>query len=254
MSSRKSNDHKALCEFGVELTRFAASIPLRWIHVFRYIAFQIYSAQAAGSKVATIRFVLAPRTIARSPLHTDLCYRGPENVLPNGSVQSRCLAVAAETDCANRETSLGDANRVRGSADTDHLTGGAVAAILNHMVNSRTQQLDETFFALSDPSRRMMLARLAGGDMTVAELSEPFEVSAPAISKHLKVLERAGLLSREREGRVRRCHLMAEPLKDALEWMQKYRIFWEAQLDQLADYLEKPTAIETPRSRGKKKK
>ena len=80
-------------------------------------------------------------------------------------------------------------------------------ARINQMVHSRTEQLDETFFALSDPTRRLMLARLAGGDMTVAELSEPFDVSAPAISKQLRVLERAGLLTREREGRVRRCHL-----------------------------------------------
>ena len=76
--------------------------------------------------------------------------------------------------------------------------------IINHMVHSRTQQLDETFFALSDPTRRQMLARLANGDMTVAELSEPFDVSAPAISKHLRVLERAGLLTRERQGRLRK--------------------------------------------------
>lgn len=110
------------------------------------------------------------------------------------------------------------------------------------MVNSRTEQLDETFFALSDPTRRQMLARLAGGDMTVAELSKPFDVSAPAVSKHLRVLERAGLLTREREGRVRRCHLLAEPLKDAAQWVQQYRRFWDSQLDQLAEYLEDSTA------------
>ena len=109
----------------------------------------------------------------------------------------------------------------------------------NQMVNSRQRQLDEVFFALSDPTRRQMLARLArGGDLTVAELSEPFEVSAPAVSKHLGVLERAGLLTREREGRVRRCHLVAEPLKEAAEWVETYRRFWESKLDQLADYLE----------------
>ena len=127
-------------------------------------------------------------------------------------------------------------------------------AICNHMVNSRSQQLDETFFALSDPTRRQMLARLAGGDMTVGELSEPFDVSAPAVSKHLRVLERAGLLTREREGRVRRCHLMAEPLKDAAEWVEKYRHFWEAQLDQLAEYLEKSTAPRTHQTRERSKK
>ena len=122
------------------------------------------------------------------------------------------------------------------------LTRIPVSAIFNHMVNSRSQQLDETFFALSDPTRRQILARLAGGDMTVAELSEPFDVSAPAVSKHLRVLERAGLLTREREGRVRRCHLVPEPLKDAAAWVQKYRRFWEAQLDQLAEYFEHSAA------------
>jgi DNA-binding transcriptional ArsR family regulator len=109
------------------------------------------------------------------------------------------------------------------------------------MVNSRVQQLDETFFALSDPTRRAIIARLADGDTTVSELSQPFKVSAPAISKHLRVLERAGLLMQERDGRARRCHLMTEPLKEAAEWVGKYRQFWEGQLDQLAKYLEQGT-------------
>ena len=111
-------------------------------------------------------------------------------------------------------------------------------AILNHMVNSREQQLDETFFALSDPTRRAILSRLAGGDFSVAELSEPFQISAPAISKHLRVLERAGLVSQHRDGRQRRCHLLAEPLHEVAEWVETYRQFWGRQLDQLSDYLE----------------
>ncbi len=106
------------------------------------------------------------------------------------------------------------------------------------MVHSRSQQLDETFFALSDPKRREMLGRLAQGEMTVAELSEPFDVSAPAISKHLRVLERAGLLQQEKQGRVRRCQLVAEPLKEAAEWVEAYRRFWEGQLDRLEEYLD----------------
>ncbi len=106
------------------------------------------------------------------------------------------------------------------------------------MVNSRAQQLDETFFALSDPTRRAIIARLADGDTSVAELSEPFQISAPAISKHLRVLERAGLLAQQREGRGRRCRLLAEPLKEAAEWVETYRQFWEGQLDRLAEYLE----------------
>lgn len=95
------------------------------------------------------------------------------------------------------------------------------------MVNSRCQQLDETFFALSDPTRRAMLERLRQGDCTVAELAHPFSMSPPAISKHLRVLERAGLLIQRREGRVRRCHLTALPLEEASEWLAQYPRFWQ---------------------------
>lgn len=109
------------------------------------------------------------------------------------------------------------------------------------MVNSRSDQLDETFFALSDPTRREILVRLANGDQSVAELSKPFQISAPAISKHLKVLVRAGLLEQQRDGRGRKCHLLPGPLKEAAEWVEKYREFWEGQLDQLAEYLEQNT-------------
>ena len=110
------------------------------------------------------------------------------------------------------------------------------------MVNSRSEQLDETFFALSDPTRREILVRLAKGDKSVAELSKPFQISAPAISKHLKVLVRAGLLEQKRDGKGRKCHLLAEPLREAAEWVERYRQFWEGQLDQLAEYLEQSTA------------
>ena len=106
------------------------------------------------------------------------------------------------------------------------------------MVNSRSQQLDETFFALSDPTRRCILASLASGDQTVSDLSRPFKISKPAISKHLRVLERAGLLRQQRAGRERRCFLEPKPLKEAAEWVEKYRAFWEGQFDQLATYLE----------------
>lgn len=106
------------------------------------------------------------------------------------------------------------------------------------MVHSRNQQLDETFYALSDPTRREMLARMAGGERSVAELAEPFEMSAPAISKHLRVLERAGLLKQEKEGRVRMCHLVAQPLKEAADWVEQYRQFWDVRLDRLEEYLE----------------
>ena len=109
--------------------------------------------------------------------------------------------------------------------------------IFNQMVKYSNGSLDRTFAALSDPTRRAILARLAQGDISVSELAEPFNVSLPAISKHLRVLERAGLLVQERDGRVRRCHLVAEPLKEAAEWIVRYREFWEAQFDALAEYL-----------------
>lgn len=93
--------------------------------------------------------------------------------------------------------------------------------------------LDETFAALADPTRREILTTLAEGERTVSELAEPFEMSLPAISKHLTVLERAGLISRERQGRVRRCNLEPEPFAAALEWIAAHGRFWEERLDSL---------------------
>ena len=107
------------------------------------------------------------------------------------------------------------------------------------MVNKQGESiLDLTFAALSDPIRRAMLERLARGDATVTELAQPFPVSLPAISKHLRVLERAGLVRQQRDGRIRRCHLDAQPMQHASNWVARYRRFWEGQLDALADYLE----------------
>jgi DNA-binding transcriptional ArsR family regulator len=102
-----------------------------------------------------------------------------------------------------------------------------------------TSQLDLTFGALADPTRRAILARLAEGNATVGELADPFDVSRPAISKHLRVLERAGLVRRTRDGRVSRCGLDATPMRDAAAWVERYRGFWEGQLDALANYLER---------------
>lgn len=99
--------------------------------------------------------------------------------------------------------------------------------------------LDLTFGALADPVRRRILTQLAAGDSTVGELARPFRISRPAISKHLRVLERAGLVRRSREGRVSRCALNARPMAEAAEWVERYRVFWERQLDALAEYLEK---------------
>ena len=98
-------------------------------------------------------------------------------------------------------------------------------------------RLDLTFAALADPTRRAILARLASGEASVTELAEPFEMSLPAISKHLKVLERAGLIARGREAQWRPCRLAAGPLKDAADWLDHYRRFWDESFDRLEDYL-----------------
>ncbi len=98
-------------------------------------------------------------------------------------------------------------------------------------------RLDVTFSALADPTRRAILARLAGGEASVQELAAPFDMSLPAISKHLKVLERAGLVARGRDAQRRPCRLVAAPLRDVAEWAERYRRFWEERLDRLDDYL-----------------
>jgi len=97
--------------------------------------------------------------------------------------------------------------------------------------------LSTTFAALADPTRRAILARLASGEASVTELGKPFAMSLPAISKHLKVLEHAGLIARGRDAQWRPCRLAAGPLKDAAEWLEEYRRFWEESFDRLDDYL-----------------
>src|SRR6186713_2593073 len=99
-------------------------------------------------------------------------------------------------------------------------------------------QLSTTFAALADPTRRAILARLASGECSVTELAEPFEMSMPAVSKHLQVLERAGLIARGREAQWRPCRLKAAPMKSAADWIAQYRQFWEESLDRLGDYLQ----------------
>jgi len=115
------------------------------------------------------------------------------------------------------------------------------------MVKYSPSNLDNVFHALADGTRRAILARLAQGDALVTELAEPFDISLPAISKHLTVLEKAGLLSRHKDGRIRRCQLNAEPLESASEWIAFYKQFWNAQLNSLTDYLE-GNAKETTKS------
>ena len=100
-----------------------------------------------------------------------------------------------------------------------------------------TDHLSTIFSALADPTRRAILARLTTGEASVTELAEPFEMSMPAISKHLKVLERAGLIARGREAQWRPCRLEAEPLKEAADWLEHYRRFWEQSFDRLGEYL-----------------
>ena len=107
--------------------------------------------------------------------------------------------------------------------------------------------LSNTFSALADPTRRAILARLALGELSVTELAQPFEMSMPAISKRLKVLERAGLIARGRDAQWRPCSLKAAPLKDAAEWLERYRRFWEESFERLDDYLRELQAREKPR-------
>jgi DNA-binding transcriptional ArsR family regulator len=100
-----------------------------------------------------------------------------------------------------------------------------------------SDQLDTTFAALADPTRRAILARLADGEATVTEIAEPFPVSLPSISKHLKVLERAGLITRGRAAQYRPCRIEARPLGEAAGWLENYRLLWEGSLDRLEEHL-----------------
>lgn len=110
-------------------------------------------------------------------------------------------------------------------------------------------RLTQTFSALADPTRRAILARLASGEASVSELAAPFAISLPAISKHLKVLEHAGLITRSREAQWRPCRLEPRPLKNAADWLEHYRIFWEQSLDRLEDYLKELQGKEKRRGR-----
>jgi DNA-binding transcriptional ArsR family regulator len=99
--------------------------------------------------------------------------------------------------------------------------------------------LSLTFAALADPTRRAILARLAHGESSVTEIAKPFKISLPAITKHLKVLERSGLIARGRDAQWRPCRLKAKPMKEAVDWLEDYRSFWEESFDRLDDYLQK---------------
>jgi DNA-binding transcriptional ArsR family regulator len=112
--------------------------------------------------------------------------------------------------------------------------------------------LSDTLAALSDPTRRAILARLAVGETTVTELAAPFAMSMPAVSRHLKVLEHAGLITRGREAQWRPCRIKAAPLKDVADWVEHYRVIWEQRLDRLDDYLRELQKKEKKRGRKKK--
>jgi DNA-binding transcriptional ArsR family regulator len=121
---------------------------------------------------------------------------------------------------------------------------------------SSADSLNATFAALADPTRRAILARLASGEASVTELAEPFEMSLPAVSKHLKVLEKAGLIARSREAQWRRCRLDAAPLRQASDWLDEYREFWEQRFDRLEAYLaelQQPAPKKRGRPRGRTK-
>jgi DNA-binding transcriptional ArsR family regulator len=115
-------------------------------------------------------------------------------------------------------------------------------------------QLSSTFAALADPTRRAILARLASGECSVTELAEPFDMSMPAVSKHLRVLERAGLIARGREAQWRPCRLRAAPLKHVADWTERYRHIWEARFDRLENYLQEMKAKEKTHGRKQRGK
>jgi len=114
--------------------------------------------------------------------------------------------------------------------------------------------LSLTFAALADPTRRAILARLASGETTVAELATPFVISAPAVSRHLKVLEQAGLISRSRQAQSRPCKLEAQPLREVADFIGQYQQFWEQRLDRLDDYLTELQAKEKKNASGRKRR
>lgn len=123
---------------------------------------------------------------------------------------------------------------------------------LTYVLN--TDQLSATFAALADPTRRAILARLASGECAVTELAKPFDMSLPAVSRHLRVLEQAGLITRGRDAQRRPCRIDATPLKDVSEWAERYRAIWEGRLDRLDTYLQHLTSKEKTHGRQSRRK
>jgi len=116
--------------------------------------------------------------------------------------------------------------------------------------NRASKRLDGVFSALSDPTRRAIVIRLTRGSATVGELAAPFRMTLPAVTKHIKVLERAGLLSRQIEGRLHRCRLSGEPMAEASAWIERHRTFWASQLDSLSGYFESRASKRAVRREG----
>jgi DNA-binding transcriptional ArsR family regulator len=119
------------------------------------------------------------------------------------------------------------------------------------MVKCQDASLDATFAALSDPTRRGLLSSLCRGETCVTALAKPYSISLPAVSRHLSVLEAAGLLTRQRHGREHHLQINAAPMQDALKWIEEYRTFWEGTLDSLAAYLENPASAKKPKGKSK---
>ena len=119
-------------------------------------------------------------------------------------------------------------------------------------MTTKAERLDRTFGALADSTRRAILARLANGEASVTELAKPFEMTMPAVSKHLKVLERAGLIERGREQQWRPARLQARPLKEIAEWSERYRVFWEESYERLDEYLEELQGRGKEKGHGRK--
>jgi DNA-binding transcriptional ArsR family regulator len=149
---------------------------------------------------------------------------------------SRRMSAAAVGSCRRPRRTEGADGFLDRAAAAAYFT----ARLINHQVKlMSTDPLSTVFAALADPTRRAILARLASGEASVTELAEPFDMSLPAVSKHLKVLERAGLIERGREAQWRPCRLRAEPLREVDGWVEQYRRHWEESFDRLDEYLRR---------------
>jgi DNA-binding transcriptional ArsR family regulator len=126
--------------------------------------------------------------------------------------------------------------------------------LISHVVKLVPNQLSSTFAALSDPTGRAILARLSRGELCVKELAKPFSITAPSMTKHLKVLERAGLISRSRDAQRRPCRLQSAPLREVAEWLEQYRRSWEQSMNRLDEYLGQLEVKEGSKHAGRKKR